>query len=253
LNQGNHLDFEIWILTGLVVFIACLTMSIAGFGFGLVATPLLFLFLDSKLVVLFSAGLGSVIGLLILIHARQYIKPKIIAILGLSSLIGIPVGIYLISNVSAPILKIVIGVLVIFFAVLIGLGYSIKTKNEYLGCAMSGFIGGALMSGTGLGGPPVVFFLLNQEQEKNIFRACLSSFLLTCGIASFATLGISGIVSGTNLLITITFIPLVIIAYLIGIAILPHINQILFRKIVLAVTLLSGTAGIITAIVSLVK
>jgi uncharacterized protein len=247
------LDFEIWILTGIVIFIACLTMSIAGFGFGLVATPLLFLFLDSKLVVLFSAGLGSVVGLLILIHARQYIKPKITAILGLSSLIGLPVGIYLISNVSAPILKIVIGVLVIFFAIFLGLGYTIKTKKEYLGCAVSGFIGGALMSGTGLGGPPVILFLLNQEHEKNVFRACIASYFLIIGIASFATLGISGIVSGTNLLIALTFIPVVIVAYFIGIAILPHINQILFRKIVLAVILLSGTAGIITAVMALVE
>jgi uncharacterized protein len=247
------LELQIWILAGIVVFIASLTMSIAGFGFGLVATPLLFLFLDSKIVVLFGAGLGSIIGLLILIQARHYIKPGISIILGLSSLVGLPIGIYLISHISAPILKIVIGVLVIIFTLFLGLGFTIKTKKELQGCAVSGFIGGALMSGTGLGGPPVILFLLNQEHEKNVFRACIASFFLVSGIASFAALGISGAVSGTYLLTTATYIPLVIIAYFAGIAILPHVDQSLFRKIVLAIIFLSGATGIVTAAISLAK
>jgi uncharacterized protein len=245
------LDLSIWILAGIVIFIASLTMSVAGFGFGLIATPLLFLFLDSRLVVLFSTGLGSIIGLLVFLQARKYANAKIMSILGLTSLAGLPIGVYLISHVSSPILKIIIGVLVIIFAVLFGTGRTFKITRENLGSAVSGFIGGVLMSGAGLGGPPVIMFLLNQEHEKHAFRASIAFFLVISGIASFAALGISGTVTSANLVQTLTFIPMVVIAYYTGIKILPHINQTMFKKIVLAIILISGTAGIITAAVSL--
>jgi uncharacterized membrane protein YfcA len=247
------LDLDIWILSGIVVFFATLTMSIAGFGFGLIATPLLFLFLDPKTVVLFSASLGSIVGILIFIQARKFANFKIITILGLSSLAGVPVGIYILEQISPPILKFIIGLLVILFALFLTLGYTVKIKREYLGCGISGFIGGTLMTGTGLGGPPVVLFLVNQAHQKDPFRANLSAYLIIVGIASFAVLGISGTVSGPALLDTLTFIPVVVLAYFIGIKVVPHIKQELFRKIILAIILLAGIAGIVTAIITLVR
>ena len=239
------MDLYIWILTSIVVFIASLTMSIAGFGFGLVATPLLFLFLEPRIVVLFSSSLGSIIGLLVFLQARHFIKPKIIIILGLSSLVGIPIGIYMISHISILILKIIIGILVIAFAILFYFGLTYKIKRENLGCAFSGFIGGIFMTGTGLGGPPVILYFINQAFEKQVFRSSVASFFIITGIASFISLGVSGIASSANLLQTLTFIPVVVIAYLIGNKILPHINQWLFRTIVLAIILISGTAGLL--------
>jgi uncharacterized protein len=239
------LDLYIWILTSIVVFIASLTMSIAGFGFGLVATPLLFLFLEPRIVVLFSSSLGSIIGLLVFLQARHFIKPKIIIILGLSSLVGIPIGIYMISHISILILKLIIGVLVIVFAIFFYFGLTYKIKRENLGCAISGFIGGIFMTGTGLGGPPVILYFINQAFEKQVFRASVASFFIITGIASFISLGVSGIASSANLLQTLTFIPVVIIAYFIGNKILPYINQWLFRTIVLAIIVISGTTGLL--------
>jgi uncharacterized protein len=247
------LDLYIWILAATVIFIASLTMSVVGFGFGLIATPILLLFLDSKTVVLFSAGLGSITGLLVFIQTRYFAKPKIIAILGISSLIGLPIGILMIDHISAPILKIVIGILVIIFAVLFASGRTFKNPRENLGSALSGFIGGLLMSGTGLGGPPVSLYLINQNYEKQLFRACIAAYFVISGMTTFAALGISGTVSGSRLLQALTFIPLVVIAYFIGKKILPHINQSLFRIIILAVIILSGTAGVITAVIALTK
>jgi uncharacterized protein len=245
------LDLNIWILTGIVVFAASLTMSVAGFGFGLIAAPLLFLFLEPRIVVLFSSTLGAILGLLVFLQARQYAKPKIIVILGLSSLVGLPFGIFMLSEVSVPVLKIVIGTLVIIFGLLLFRGYAFKMKNEHLGSAISGYIGGVLMTGTGLGGPPVVLFLINQEHDKQMFRANLAAYLFICGIASFAALGFSETVSNEFLLLTLTFIPFVIAAYFVGLKILPHIKPLLFRKIALTIILISGVSAILTAVISL--
>jgi uncharacterized protein len=245
------LDLQIWFLTVLVVFAASLTMSVAGFGFGLVATPLLFLFLEPKIVVLFSSSLGAIVGLLVFLHARQFALPKIIAILGLCSLIGLPLGILMLAEISGPVLKIIIGALVILFGLILSLGYSLKIDHEHLGSGISGFIGGVLMTGTGLGGPPVILFLINQDHDKQTFRANLGAYFFICGIASFVTLGFTETVSCNLLLITVTFIPFVIVAYFSGLKILPHIDQSLFRKIVITIVLLSGVSGIITAVFKL--
>jgi uncharacterized protein len=115
---------------------------------------------------------------------------------------------------------------------------------------ISGFIGGILMAGAGLGGPPVVIFLLNQGYTKNDFRVISTSFYLICGLASFAALGISGTVTPQTMINAATFLPVVFLGFFAGVKILRYLNPLVFKKIALWIVIAAGSAGIIMTLLT---
>lgn len=228
-------------------------MSVTGFGFHLIAVPLLLLLLDSKTVITCNALFVAIISIPVLLQSWHLAKPKQIALLGIGSIAGVPLGILFLSQISAPISKLFISLLVIVFAILLAKGHSYRIKKEGAGSLISGFIGGTLMSSTGLGGPPVALFLLNQAYEKLRFRANLAGYFIICGLSAFIALGISGTVSSQTLVTTSTFIPVVALGYFLGIKILPLINAVLFKKIALAIAIMAGITGGVTSVLALMQ
>lgn len=245
------MTITVWSLTCLVMLLAAFVMSVTGFGFSLVATPLLLFFLEPKAVIVYNVFLGTITCIPILWQSRHSIRPKPVALLGIACIFGLPIGIYILSQVVSPVLKLVIAGLVVVFAALLALGYSYRFKREELGSIISGFTSGTLMTSTGLGGPPVILFLLNQGWGKENFRATIAAYFILMGLTSFAALGLSGIVSGEVLVMSLTFLPTVPVGFYLGAKVLPHMNSALFRKVAIATILLAGLVGIATGVSAL--
>jgi hypothetical protein len=241
---------EVWLLSAAAVLFASIVMSLAGFGFGLVVTPLLILFLDSKLVITLSAFLSAVICLPIVWQSRKQFQPKQTLIMLISCLIGLPIGLYILSVIPVPALKLLISSLVVVFAVLLVLGISHRLKRENAGLSLSAFAGGILMACAGLGGPPVVLYLLNQGYQKRRFYFTSAQYYLISGLAAFALLGLTGEIKGSAMLNACTFIPVVAIGYILGTVLHNRIDPTLFRKIALSVIILAALAGIISTLAS---
>lgn len=236
----------VWSFSCLVALVAAFTMSVTGFGFALIAAPLLLFFLDLKTVIVFNIVLGNCICLLILWQSRHHVKRGRIALLGIGSIFGLPIGIYILSQVRAPLLELLIAVLVVVFAILLTLGHSHQFKKEGLGFVISGFISGMLVTSTSLGGPPVVLFLLNQGWGKEVFRANLAAYFLFCGSVALITLRLSGVITSDLLVTASTFIPVILVGFYLGARVLPHVDADLFRRIAVSIVLLAGLLGIAT-------
>lgn len=240
-----------WALTFLIVLVAAFILTATGFGFALVVSPLLLIFLDPKTVIVYNLFLGLIVCLPILWQCRHYARSRQLLLLGVSSLIGLPLGTYILSNVASPVLKLLIAGFVVIFAVILALGYSYRFKKQTVSSVVTGFVGGTLMTSTGLGGPPVVLFLLNQGCDKNTFRASMMVYLVFCGIGALVALAISGVVTGAILLSSLSFIPALAVGFYLGIKVLPYIHSAIFRRIVLAIVILTGLLGVVTSLSAL--
>jgi uncharacterized protein len=242
------LTLEIWLLASAAILFASIVMSFTGFGFGLIVTPLLILFLDSRMTITLSAFLSAVICIPIVWQSRQQFQLKQTFILLISCLVGLPIGFYILSITPGPALKLLITSLVVVFAVLLALGVSIHLKRETAGLSFSAFIGGILMTCAGLGGPPVVLYLLNQGYQKERFRFTSAQYYLICGLAAFTLLALTGNITGSSILNACSFIPVIAIGYFIGLILHNRIDPTLFRIIALAVIILAALAGIISTL-----
>ena len=223
----------------------------SGFGYALVATPLLTLIFDTKSVVVINVMLACVLSALVLFHTRQHVDLKRMVWISLGSIPGIPLGAYLLSELDPVIIKLAIAVIVIPFSVLLLLGHTHHFKRDIIGSLVVGFTGGALMAGTSLGGPPIILFLLNQGLTKESFVGTFAAYSLlntAVGIGMYASLGM---ITTDILIKAALFLPSLWLGSYLGIKTLPRVGTTLFRRIASFLVLGVALIMIVTVLVDL--
>ncbi|MCU0286004.1 MAG: sulfite exporter TauE/SafE family protein [Acidobacteria bacterium] len=157
--------------------------SSSGFGFGLFIIPIL-LFLGFGLApTVIIVVIGSAIQKLTAVqYLKQHLDWKEIMPFVLIGLIGMPLGIYAmykIANMNQPVIKQVIGGLVLVMLILQWRG-AIKTRERVAkvwGYIM-GFLAGLLNGFANIGGPPVVLWTLAHRWSNQKMRGTLIAFSL---------------------------------------------------------------------------
>ncbi|MCK5642752.1 MAG: sulfite exporter TauE/SafE family protein, partial [Gammaproteobacteria bacterium] len=145
---------NIWILALCAVFFAAFIRGLAGFGFALILAPILLLILSPTAVVVINLLLSMLSNILVLIRSFARIDIKRVLPIALSSLLGIPVGVWIISVIAPSVLRVFIGVVIICFAVLLAFGFRKAFAGGRLSSGVAGFFSGILSTSTSLGGPP---------------------------------------------------------------------------------------------------
>jgi len=231
--------------------VAAYIFSITGFGFCLIAAPLLLFILEPKSVVIINILMVPVLSVLILLQARRHLNVRRVAFLCIGNILGIFPGTYILLIVEAPTLKLIIASLIILFCILLLLGHSHQFKRENIGSAIFGFISGLLLTSTSLAGPPVVIFYLNQKWEREQFRATLAAYWFFTYIVALGLLGTTGMVTADLLVKALIFLPPLLLGVYLGIKTLPRVNPALFRKIAIFVLVGAALLGIMTSLVQL--
>ncbi len=230
-------------ITAVIALVGAFIRSISGFGYAMVATPLMALVIDVKSVVVINMMLSTTMNVVMVFYMRRHIDPRRTAFICLGSVPGIPVGVYLLSVLDPMVIKLAIAMLVIPFSILLLLGHSHRFQHDTIGCTISGFISGVLLGSTSLGGPPVVLFLLNQGMTKEKFVGTLAVFFLFSCLVTLATFTSFNLINTEILTKAVMLLPPLWLGSYAGIKVLPRINPVLFRK--LASSLISLVALII--------
>lgn len=232
----------------LIIFLAGFTHSLTGFGFALVAVPLLMIFLPPQAVVPIQLLLASLTGIVVVYEARQWVRLKQIWPLMLAGIIGIPLGTYLLTVLDTNVLKIFIGAVISLSALAFLFGFQRPIRNERLASAPIGFISGVLNGSTGMSGPPVILFFSNQDVEKRIFRVNLATYFLVLNAITFPTQWIGGLLTREVFTYALWFLPALALGSWAGIKLSHRIREDLFRKIALVIVAIAGMLSVITGL-----
>jgi len=227
-----------------IIFFSGVVHGLSGFGFALVAVPLLVLFLPPREAIPIVLLFTMLTPFPLLIEARKWLDVKRFLPLIIGGIIGIPFGTYLLLILPSAILKLSIGLAVIPFAIVLLMGYKKKVKNERMAFIPVGFISGLLKGAVSMSGPPVVLFFSNQGMMKQAFRANLVFFFLSLNIAAFISYIVSGLISREVVRYTILFLPAMLVGVFVGMALIRKVRELFFRRIVLSIVILSGVLAI---------
>ena len=239
------------IFAAVIILLASFVRGASGFGYALIATPLLTFIFDAKSVVVMNIILGSATNILVLFYMRRYIDFKRVLLINLGSVLGVPAGAYLLSRLDPATIKLAIAVLVIPFSLILLLGYSHRFKRDSLGCGVAGFMGGMLAASTSLGGPPVVLFLLNQGLAPERFVGTLAAFFMFTSIISIGAFASMGMIT-TDLLTRIAILfPALLLGSYAGIKVLPKINVTLFKRIASSIVCVTALAMIVSLLIEM--
>jgi uncharacterized membrane protein YfcA len=228
-----------------------IVQGITGFGFALIAVPLLSLFIPelrniTPIIVIYS----FLTNIIIVYKTKQYIDLKKILPLIIFGILATPLGTYILLYVKVNTLKIIVGAIITITALAMLKNFKINIKNQNISYGIVGLLSGFLNGSTGLSGPPVVLFLTNQNTDKDVFRANLTLYGIATNIFAIILFISEGIINTSVLNFAGVYLPALIIGTFLGIKVSSKINEIFFK--ILTIYLISFL-GLYTVISALLK
>jgi uncharacterized protein len=166
----------------LIFLIAGFTQGVTGFGAGLVAMPLLLLFLEARVAVPLSVLNGLFITAFLCLQLRGQLEWRKILPLCIGCLPGIYVGALILKKADDTIIRVLLG------CILIGYGlYGILVRSRPRGVSKwwsyaAGFGSGAIGTAIAAGGPPAIIYTTLTGWDKDTIKATLSGFFFVTGI-----------------------------------------------------------------------
>lgn len=199
-----------------VIFIAALLQGAIGFGFALVAMPLLALMMEAQsaaaLVALSAATLSGV--MLIQHHKGLHISEA--AGLILAAAAGIPVGVYALAHAPRHLFIIGLGLLIASFS-LYSLArptpYEIKDRRWRF---LVGFVSGVLSGAYNTGGPPIVLYGAMRRWPPARFLAVTQAFFFPTALMVAVGHAVAGFWTREVLTLYALSLPIFVIASLLG-------------------------------------
>ena len=223
-----------------IILLAAFLQGLTGFGFALIALPLLGFFIDIKTSVPLMILLASIISLYLSLRLRKNVNLKSTSILTVATLPGIPLGTYALKNFSTQWLSLGVGGLMVLFT-----SYMLlyKPKPRPMGTALTslaGFSCGALGSSIGAGGPPVIIYTTLQPWDKDQAKGTLAIYFSLCGFVTIAFHAFSGMITGEVLRLYTLSLPSLVVGIWLGTSAYKHLSDHGYRKLAFILVFVLG-------------
>ena len=244
------MEFEILILV-LGAFLAAFAVGAVGFADALIAGAFWLHILDPVDAVPLILATGFIMHAIGIFRLREGIRPVRLKPLIAGGAFGVPLGAWMLTIADPLVFKICIGAVMVVYSVIflcIGVPKKLLPETKTFTSAL-GLTGGVMGGLSGLAGMPVNIWSrhlgINKTEQRGIYQPYnLVMHGMTLGwLASWGVLN-------TRLLddFVICIVPVLIGSWL-GIKVFGHLDEVLFRRVVLSLFLVSGislvTAGVI--------
>ena len=171
-----------------VVFAATLVRSALGFGEALVAVPLLALRLPVREAAPLATLISVTVAAVILLQDHQHAQRRSAAWLAGASVVGLPVGLAVITWGQGTAVKLGLGAVIAGYAL-----YAMaapRPARELSGrrrwLLLCGGVAGVLGGAYGMNGPPLVVYGSLRRWEPGVFRATLQAYFLPASLLGAA-------------------------------------------------------------------
>lgn len=228
-----------------IIFLAAIVRGYSGFGFSLLSiTALSLVFPPSQVIPsIFMLEVAASLHMLPSIWRDVHWRSMLPLILG--SFIGTPVGVYALANLPQPPMTLALSIFVLTATVLLWRGFVLKSMPSAPATLAAGTAAGLANGAFGIGGPPVILFYFASPAGHAAGRASLIAYFMVTDVIGLGFLGREGLVTWHSVVLTLAFLPALMLGVWLGARSFRTADPAKFRKIVLAVLAL---LAIITAI-----
>lgn len=235
------MDIELLLLLGTAIFCGFFVQTVVGFAGSLISLPILLIGLKLPDAIAYISIFYLFSSIFLVTKEWKNIDKKVIGKLGLASAIGVIIGIVVLTYSQPVVLKKALGVFILLYVAYVLLGKS-DLKLGYKRNMMFGALGGFFAGVFSTGGPLYVIAVKNSVQEVRIFRATMIGILALVTVVRIPSLVIGGVLNSGHLKMSLIIFPVFILAQFLGNYMFLKINEELFKKVLLGLLCLSGTA-----------
>ncbi|MFI7455548.1 sulfite exporter TauE/SafE family protein [Nonomuraea sp. NPDC049714] len=229
-----------------IILIASTVHAVTGFGYALVATPLLALTVDPHTAVVATTLSALAMTVTIAVRQRHHAEWKVAVIATAGIVVGMPLGLWVYAVTSERVLTALIGVGVLGCTVMVWRGVKVPGNVPVL--VGAGLISGTLSTSTGTNGPPMVAAFQGMGYDPHKFRATLAAVFAATSVLSLIGFAAAGQVNTQSLWIGLVGLPVVQLGWFAGNAVFNRIDPERFRKVVLVSLLVSAAVTLFSAL-----
>ena len=200
----------------IIIFTATLVRSAFGFGEALIAVPLLALIIPVREAAPVAVLVSITVAGIIIFHDWHQIHLGSAKRLVLSTLIGTPFGLLVLTLFSDRIVQILLAIVIIAFSLyrLIGRNRLVLKDDRF--AWLFGFSAGVLGGAYGMNGPPLVAYGALRQWSPVRFRATLQGYFLPASMMAMAGYWIAGLWTAPVTHYYLISLPVVLAAVLLG-------------------------------------
>jgi hypothetical protein len=230
-----------------IICIAAFLQSISGFGFSLLAMPLLSVIVDIHDAVVIATLCGIFTNAVHLKKDHHLVERSVARRISLSALIGMPLGAVVLSLFSATQMRVIISAVTVVLVFSMMRHFVLKVENTKVDIAL-GALSGLLATSVSTNGPPLVFLLQSKQLDPWRLRATLAYVFTVSGCASFAVLMMAGKGSVDAVQYALLSLPAMSLGTVIGRRTRNYVTQEVFKRMMYVLLLATAVSTTLVAL-----
>ena len=235
----NMFANDYWLVGG-IIFLAALTQSITGFGFAIVSMSFLPQVVGLQTAVPLVALLGVILNSIIWFYYRRSSDFKAIKRLAIASLIATPVGAFMLDLFPEAIALRGLGLIIISYVVYDGLKLTLPPLKSAFWDYLAGGLSGILSGAYAVGGPPLIVYANCRHWTAKEFKSNITPIFCLIALLASISHGWQGNLTISVGRLAIYSLPGFACGLWLGIILSKRIDPVVFRRITLALLLVSG-------------
>jgi len=211
------MSFDAVTLTAVgILFAGTLVRSTLGFGNALITMPLLALIMSPTRAAPLVAVVSLLSGVVILIEHRRDLHLASVWRFLVSAAVGIPIGVFGLVHLSADVIHLVLGVVVLGFAAFQLIHPEHVRLTSHHPAFAFGLVAGVLGGSYNTNGPPIVIYGTLRHWTRHQFRATLQGLFVPAGVMAVFWHGTQGLLTADVLRLWAVSLPTTILAFVLG-------------------------------------
>jgi uncharacterized protein len=235
------------IATFAIVSIAASAQAVTGFGFAMLAVPLLALVMPVNTAVVVGSIASLAMSVVTATHDQAHVQWRTAGVIVGVAIVAMPLGLYLLVALPASALTALIGVAVLVSTYLVWRRPALPERRGTL--MYIGLIVGLLTTATGTNGPPLVAAFQSLGYGKQAFRATIAATFVGCGIVGIAFFAYGRELTTPAVQACLVGIPGGFIGWWAGDHIFRRLDTSVFRIVVLVALVAASLVTLVRAVV----
>jgi uncharacterized membrane protein YfcA len=230
----------VWFVGAAVIFAAHVVFGLAGFGVSLVAMAFLPFIMAPATAVVLMTIYATIFAVVVFVPLRREFALRSIAGLTVGSLVGTPLGVWVLASAPPGVLNRAIGLMLVGVVTLEFAGRLPRRLDGPAWGVGAGVLSGLTGGAVGLPGPPAVAYATTQSWGTRTFKANLQAFFIVNQGAILLGYWLAGLVDGNVVRLTGAYVLPALAGTVVGMRLFDHVDPVRFRRIVFALLLVSG-------------
>ncbi len=226
-----------------------------GFGIGIVGLPFLFLMFDPATSIILLNVMALPVVILVALRNRKHLRAREIVPIIIAGAIGALLGGWVLGILDIEEYKDIFGIVVLAAIIALTVGGMLKLpfslpRASIMG-PVCGFLVGLFITGIGVGGPLLVLFFVSQGWSRQPTRASMALFFIIMTSSSALGYALNDLYTPARTTLLLFSIVPAILAALLGDRIAQSLTDVIWRRAVVGLVLVSSAVALVFRIINL--